>query len=141
MRRQRCELIAFVYMPEHVHLLILPRNADTRMGNVLYAIKRPVSFRIKRLLEAARDPLLVQLTIRERPGKSTFRYWQEGGGYDRNITQLDTLGAVADYIHLNPVRRGLCHYPEDWKWSSFHYYEHPDEPVDPDLPQVHGYPS
>ena len=23
------------------------------------------------------------------------------------------------YIHRNPVHRGLCEHPEDWKWSSF----------------------
>ncbi len=26
------------------------------------------------------------------------------------------------YIHRNPVKRGLCERPEDWKWSSFLHY-------------------
>jgi putative transposase len=25
---------------------------------------------------------------------------------------------VIDYIHMNPVRRGLVERPEDWPWSS-----------------------
>jgi putative transposase len=25
---------------------------------------------------------------------------------------------MIDYLHLNPVRRGLVEKPEDWKWSS-----------------------
>jgi hypothetical protein len=27
-----------------------------------------------------------------------------------------------EYIHLNPVKRGLVKRPEDWKWSSFPEY-------------------
>lgn len=28
-----------------------------------------------------------------------------------------------DYIHNNPVRAGLCKFPEDYKYSSARYYE------------------
>jgi hypothetical protein len=34
-------------MPEHVHLLVQPRSAEGRISDLLFAIKRPVSFRIK----------------------------------------------------------------------------------------------
>jgi hypothetical protein len=27
-----------------------------------------------------------------------------------------------EYIHLNPVRRGLVKSAQDWKWSSVHEY-------------------
>jgi len=27
-----------------------------------------------------------------------------------------------EYIHLNPVKRGLVAKPEEWKWSSIHDY-------------------
>ncbi len=27
-----------------------------------------------------------------------------------------------DYIHANPVRKGLVHYPEEWRFSSARYY-------------------
>ena len=32
-----------------------------------------------------------------------------------------------NYIHLNPVRAGLCKHPADWKWSSYRAYL-PHEP-------------
>jgi len=66
---------------------------------------------------------LETLTIRDRPGHTSFRFWQEGPGYDRNIRKDDTLRAAIDYIHRNPVRRGLVGGPSDWKWSSWHAYE------------------
>jgi putative transposase len=54
------------------------------------------------------DSLLDKLIVRERPGKMSFRFWQEGPGYDRNIASPDHLNDCINYIHGNPVRRGLC---------------------------------
>ncbi len=34
------------------------------------------------------------------------RFWQPGGGYDRNITSIAALRAMIDYIHANPGRNG-----------------------------------
>ena len=31
-------------------------------------------------------------------------------------------GSGIDYIHANPVRRGLVGRAEDWKWSSARWY-------------------
>ena len=42
------------------------------------------------------------------------RFWQPGGGYDRNITSSEALRAMIDTIHANPVRRGLVARVEDW---------------------------
>jgi hypothetical protein len=40
-----------------------------------------------------------------------------GGGSDRNM-EANTLLAMIDYIHHNPVRRGLVQQATEWKWSS-----------------------
>ena len=137
--KQGFQLIAFVYMPEHVHLIVLPVVPTAAIARLLFAIKRPVSTRIKRHLLDTNADLVRRLTIRERPGKRTFRFWQEGGGYDRNITSIKTLHAAINYLHHNPVRRGLCDSPGDWKWSSWRYYFEPEQWPDPELPGVHGF--
>lgn len=121
-QNQQWGLAAFVYMPEHVHLLMFPVGRSTRVSPLLFAIKRPFSFRVKQSLEESGDPLLKELTIRQRPGVTTFRFWQEGPGYDRNIESENAARASVDYIHLNPVRRGLCEHAADWKWSSARWY-------------------
>jgi putative transposase len=110
-------------MPEHVHLLVFPGPNASGIDDLLKAIKRPFSFRIKRLLEAEKSKLLSTLTVHQRPGVSTFRYWQEGPGYDRNLDQVESVLAAIDYIHLNPVRRGLVARAVDWQWSSVRWYE------------------
>ena len=45
--RHLFRLAAFVYMPEHVHLLVWPMNVDYHIDRLPWAIKRPYSFRIK----------------------------------------------------------------------------------------------
>jgi putative transposase len=73
-------LTAFVFMPEHVQSLVYPGPNASPIEALLRAIKRPFSFRIKRLLQEGGSSLLRRLTIRQRPGVETFRYWQEGPG-------------------------------------------------------------
>ena len=139
--KQGFELIAFVYMPEHVHLIVFPVATAATVARLLFAIKRPVSTRIRQHLLDTDVQLVKRLTIRERPGKTAFRFWQEGGGYDRNIASIKTLRTAIDYVHHNPVRRGLCDSPGDWKWSSWRYYFEPELWPDADLPTVHGFPG
>ena len=139
--RHQFDLLAFVFMPEHLHLLVLPRDDGSRISNLLKAIKRPYSYRIKQLLIDSGSSLLQRLTIAQRPGVETFRYWQEGPGYDRNLETRAAIEAALHYIHLNPVRRELCETVTDWKWSSARYYHLDDYETDPDLPRIDGMDS
>jgi len=81
------------------------------------------------------------LTIRQRPGVTTFRFWQEGPGYDRNLTEPKTVLHAIDYVHDNPVRRGLVRRAVDWKWSSARYHLLDPPRQFPGLPQVHSLPT
>jgi len=139
--RHNYRLVAFVLMPEHVHLLVCPMAAHPAIDELLYAIKRPFSYRMKQHYETIRDPIRAELTVRERPERTRFRFWQEGGGYDRNISTPAAILASIDYIHMNPVRRGFVDCARDWKWSSCRWYESEKQIVDPDLPTIHGLPD
>jgi putative transposase len=121
--RHRFTLAAFVYMPEHVHLLVVPGDDASGIDELLKAIKRPYSFRIKRLLQELNSPLLKTLDVQQRPGIRTFRYWKEGPGYDWNLDRPETVLAAIDYFHLNPVKRTLVKRATDWQWSSARWYE------------------
>jgi len=141
MQRWQFRLVAFVLMPEQMHLLVYPTKMPARIDQLLASIKQPFSVRIKRVLETVENPLLGRLTVRERPGKMSFRFWQEGPGYDRNLdTEKSTLAAI-DYFHLNPVRRLLVNRATDWKWSSAAWYLSDRQTVDKDLPTIHGLPA
>lgn len=135
------DLVAFVYMPEHVHLLVYPTQPEPQLGRFLARVKQPFSKEIKQILMDSQSTLLDKLTVRERPGKLCFRFWQEGPGFDRNIFSPLAIQASIDYIHQNPVTRGLCLQAVEWRWSSARYYllEPPRQQFD-DLPFVNGVP-
>ena len=89
----------------------------------------------QRLVES-KSSLLKKLTVRQRPRVMTFRFWQEGPGYDRNLTTPKAIMLAIDSIHNNPVRRGLCRRAVDWNWSSARHDLLPDESPNPQHPAV-----
>jgi putative transposase len=120
--RHELDLIAYVIMPEHVHQLVLPRRDDYRMDRILADLKRPVSVRAKRHLRENNDrDWLERLTVREG-NEEVFRFWLPGGGFDRNITTRMSLPQIIEYMHNNPVRRGLVSSPLEWEWSSARFW-------------------
>ena len=133
------DLVAFVFMPDHVHLLVFPGNKEPDVSGFLACIKQPFSSQIKAHLEEAGSPLIRRLMIRERRGKLAFRFWQEGPGCDRNLFQPVSIRASINYIHKNPVERKLCRRAIDWKWSSaFYYLGEPPRQQRSELPYIHG---
>ena len=138
---EKFHLVAFVLMPEHVHLLVWPTCPDASaecISRFLAAVKVHASQQVKADLERSGSRLLSRLTIRERPGRSVFRFWQEGPGYDRNLQTGAAVTASIEYLHLNPVRRNLCKSALDWRWSSARWYASEGTDVDAALPTIHG---
>ncbi len=42
--------------------------------------------------------------------------------WDRFVRNQKEFGHRLDYMHLNPVRKGLASRPEDWRWSSYNNF-------------------
>jgi putative transposase len=118
-RRQAYELIAWVIMPEHVHLALLPALPDWPVKRILHALKQPFAQRVLRRWRAKPDPILSRLVDR----RGRIRFWQRGGGYDRNIYSELEVREKIEYIHGNPQRRGLVRCPLEWEWSSARWYD------------------
>jgi putative transposase len=49
-------------------------------------------------------------------------FWQRRF-YDFNVWSSKKLKEKLDYMHRNPVQRGLVLHPKDWPWSSWSHYE------------------
>ena len=116
------DLWGYVVMPEHVHLLLLPQEGVT-IRSILRAVKQPTARRAIRWFERNRPSFLEQMTERRPGGKVTRRFWQTGGGYDRNLRSTRDVHEKLHYLHGNPVRRGLVASPGDWPWSSWRAWE------------------
>ena len=103
-------------MPEHVHLLIWPRLPEYEMSQYLGSIKQPVGTKAIQYLQRHAARCLKELTLVNR-NRVYHRFWQCGSGYDENLDKPQVIHDVIDYIHQNPVRRGLVARAEDWIWS------------------------
>jgi|WetSurMetagenome_2_1015567.scaffolds.fasta_scaffold20435_6 putative transposase len=123
------DLWAWVFMPQHVHLLIRPA-VTTSIGAVLKKIKEPVSKRVAAWVRCNAPDFVPRMMDIQPNGRKTLRFWQPGPGYDRNLFSPQELREKIDYIHRNPLRRSLVRQPADWTWSSFHAWESgKDEPL------------
>jgi putative transposase len=111
------DLWAWVIMPEHVHLLIWPKQSTDRVAGILADIKRPVGQKAISWLETNSPAFLAKLTVKNR-NRLYRRFWQAGPGQDRNVFDPAAAHDIVDYIHGNPVQRGLAASPEEWCWSS-----------------------
>jgi len=115
-QRHEFDLWAYVFMPEHVHLLIYPREEAYSIAAILRSIKQPVARRAMIYLRE-RNPRGLAWLATGQAGVP-YRFWRAGGGYDRNMTCVQTIVKAAKYIHANPVRRGLVVNPSEWTYSS-----------------------
>jgi putative transposase len=101
-------LLGYVFMPEHVHLVLFPPDS-MKLGRVIGEIKS----RSARRFFATR-------TIGPKDAVRVF--WQRRC-YDHNCRRPDTVREKINYCHNNPVRRGLVADPSEWKYSSFNAYQ------------------
>jgi putative DNA methylase len=92
------ELISWVIMPNHVHLLLTPLP-DVELGDLMHSIKSYTAHEANRILNRA------------------GRFWQPES-FDRYIRNSGHFGSVRRYIRNNPVKARLCSKPEDWPFSS-----------------------
>ena len=117
--RKRCpfHLFAYVIMPEHVHVVLQPLPG-VKMQTVLWHVKRPVTAAALAWAGNHCPDFLASMADVQPCGKVAYRFWQRGGGYDRNLRSASDMHEKIAYIHENPVRRGLARRPEDWPHSS-----------------------
>jgi putative transposase len=88
-----------------------------RVSGILSSLKRPVARKAVAFLKEEAPESLRQLAVNTSTGVE-YRFWQSGSGHDENVSEPVALHALIEYVHLNPVRRGLVERPEDWPWSS-----------------------
>jgi putative transposase len=111
-------LVGYVVMPEHVHLLMSEPKKGTP-STVLQMLKQRVSRisrKSKRRTPSGQLRLAFPRFVSELP-----QFWQPRF-YDFNVFTHKKKDEKLEYMHGNPVARGLVKHPKDWLWSSFRFY-------------------
>ncbi len=123
-------LVGYVVMPDHVHLLISEPPKVTP-SVVLKSLKQRVS---RDLRKNKRRVSYAQLRLPFMGADAGLsRFWQPRF-YDFNVYSRRKQREKLDYMHANPVNRGLVRNPGAWMWSSFLFYEKGERglvPIDP----------
>lgn len=89
---------AWVFLPDHWHAIIYP----------------PYPLTISTVFKAIKKSSTTGINVRRNEAGGL---WQERV-FDRAPRTVREYHEKVEYIHLNPVRRGLVVSAEDWKWSS-----------------------
>jgi putative transposase len=123
-------LVGYVVMPDHVHLLISEPKQGTP-SQVLKVLKQRVS---RELRKKKRHVSTAQLQLPFMSADAGLpRFWQPRF-YDFNVYSRRKKREKLEYMHGNPVKRGLVKNPRAWIWSSFLFYEKGEPglvPIDP----------
>lgn len=115
------KLIGYVIMPDHVHSII-----NNRSGTISDWLCRVRGNSARKILAWLREEQhlvslkKLELTIPQKRNH-THAVWQK----DPSVIDLWSpkfLRQKLKYLHLNPVRAGLCEHPADWKRSSYRAY-------------------
>jgi putative transposase len=111
-RAAKVEILAWCLMPNHVHLILVPKDADGLRAALAEAHRRYTRH------------------VNAREGWRGY-LWQ---GRFASVPMDDAhLMTCARYVELNPVRAGLVRRARDWRWSSAraHLGGRPDGLIEP----------
>jgi len=118
--KHQIDIIAYVIMDNHFHIICKSKTLEK-------AIQSLKSYTAKKLIHELTIDNKTHLLEKFREKKlahkieSEYQIWQEGY-HPQEMTNRLILNQKIEYIHNNPVKRGLVLKPEDWKYSSARYY-------------------
>jgi putative transposase len=114
LKARQAKCVGFVVMPEHVHAIVWFPVVG-QLSGFMHAWKRKSSFHIRNWYRQEASNYF------EGFGEGD-RFWQPKY-YSFEIYEQKKQLEKLEYMHANPVRKGLAARPADWKWSSARWYE------------------
>ena len=109
------KIYGWVILDNHFHAIL----AAPRLSHVLADIKRHTARKILEVLDAEKCQWLLnqlQFFCPAHKTASDHQVWQEGSHPQAILTDEMMLQKL-DYLHNNPVKRGLVGSPEHWRYS------------------------
>ncbi|RJG10186.1 transposase [Pseudomonas cavernicola] len=104
-------MLAWVVLPDHLHMLWRLQPGDTDYSNRIRRIKAHFS----------RQLPPCEQTSSSRRNKQERGIWQRRF-WEHLIRDEEDLRRHLDYVHYNPVKHGYVERAVDWPHSSFHHF-------------------
>lgn len=115
----RIWLYGFVIMPNHIHLMWRRQDAWVSKSTEQIFLKFTAQQIKFRLLKSA--PIELE-QYRSTQHDRIYHFW-ERRPYKATMYNRKVASQKIDYMHYNPVRADLCKLPEEYKYSSYKFYE------------------
>ncbi len=116
-KNQQLKIYSYVIMDNHLHIITSHKN------NLIQKIQNFKSFTAKEILKQLQtDKRKLILNIlkqfkKDYKTESSYQLWQEGN-FPKQIQNIEMFNQKVEYIHYNPVRRGLVSNELHWVYSS-----------------------
>ena len=126
LNRDSAKLIAYVLMPNHVHLIVhMPVSKS--ISDFMRDFKKYTSKTMKEeLKKRGFNKTIIKLIEKGEIGK--FKLWKDRFD-DVIIYSEKVMETKINYIHYNPVRANLVKEITDWKYSSARNYYLGDDSI------------
>jgi REP element-mobilizing transposase RayT len=126
-RKYDCRILAYVIMPEHYHV-VLQLNQPDELHRWLRDVQSHTATELSKWLRLSLDQEELGIYSRHANGHSDLAIWKEQARAV-SIVSEGVLRQKIEYVHANPVRRGLVCEPGEWPWSSWRNYHADDDSV------------
>ncbi len=114
-------------MPEHYHLVVEFQRAED-LHRWLHDLQLHTANELAKRLRNMADAEELAVYARHANGPLKLVVWREQARALGMISDA-VLRAKVDYVHNNPVERGLVDAPSLWPWSSWRNYCLDDDSV------------
>ena len=117
-KERRVVINAFVIMSNHIHLIWQPLAGHTP-SSVQSSFMKYTARQLKLSLTTNNIELLEAFKVNKY--SRAYQFWKREA-LSIELRTPAVFDQKQEYIHYNPVKAGLCIYPEDYYYSSAKFY-------------------
>ena len=117
--QKRIQLFAFVLMNNHIHLIWQPLPSQTPQS-IQHSFLKHTAQRIKFDLQKTSSSFLEEFKVNAKD--RVYQFW-ERNSLSVELRSSKVFNQKLEYIHWNPVKAGICKFPEEYYYSSARFYE------------------
>ncbi len=117
-KEKRINLTAFVIMDTHIHIVWQPLAGITKQ-NIQLQFMKFTAQQLKFYLKERNPAFLKEFYVNKKDRQ--YQIWRRNALSTELFTEAGFFQKI-EYVHMNPVKAGLCKFPEEYRFSSARFY-------------------
>jgi len=116
-------IYAYVIMPTHFHAILFDRGNDSNRLRETITNLRKFTGRSLSDFCSSELPACFEMVLHSESGNDRERRFWHPTIHAEAVFSQSFLKQKVDYLHHNPVRKGLVAHPQDWRFSSSRFWD------------------